>query len=239
MEVQQNEKGYVYILTNDYFKENVVKIGITIDLDQRLSSLDVTATPMPFNVYATLYTEKYKAVERAIHQMLDSKRIRSNREFFEIEPDRAYDVFLGVLRLLEDDAKLEKRNTDDGSIIDVTYSNDTMNTQQQHRAGTQKPPFRFSMVGIEPGEKILFVPANIEVEVADDRRIRYEDELSSLSAFCKKKMPEDKRNVSNAYQGPMYFVYKGETLLDRRLRMERMEEEPETEDVSTEIDTND
>ena len=56
----QEEKGYVYILTNPAFRENWVKIGKSSrPVDVRSKELDNTAVPLPFQIYATICTVKY------------------------------------------------------------------------------------------------------------------------------------------------------------------------------------
>ena len=53
---KKNEVGYVYIFTNQSFREGWVKIGKTQNINQRLTQLDNTSCPLPFDVYATLKT---------------------------------------------------------------------------------------------------------------------------------------------------------------------------------------
>ena len=48
------EPGYVYILTNPSFREDWVKIGKTTNMEKRLKTLNTTAQPLPFKVYATI-----------------------------------------------------------------------------------------------------------------------------------------------------------------------------------------
>ncbi|VEU61300.1 Uncharacterised protein (plasmid) [Mycoplasmopsis fermentans] len=58
----------------------------------------------------TLQTEKYNEVEKMIHKSIDriSKlRINKNREFFNIPPEKAYDILLDIKELLGNEAKLE------------------------------------------------------------------------------------------------------------------------------------
>lgn len=84
----ESGKGYVYILTNPSFREDWVKIGKSSrPVDVRSKELDNTAVPLPFEIYATLYTSKYDKVEKQIHKQIDrltDLRIRQNREFFNI-----------------------------------------------------------------------------------------------------------------------------------------------------------
>lgn len=95
------DPGYVYILTNKSFREDWVKIGKSSrPVNVRSKELDNTAVPLPFDIYATLRSVKYNEVEKQLHSMLDlltNTRIRKNREFFNVQPDKA----LECLRLLQ------------------------------------------------------------------------------------------------------------------------------------------
>ncbi len=105
------EAGYVYILTNPSFKEDWVKIGKSSrPVDIRSKELDNTAVPLPFEIYATLKTAKYSEAEKLIHRYIErftNLRIRNNREFFNVSPEEALDIFKEVALLL-DDAEIEE-----------------------------------------------------------------------------------------------------------------------------------
>ena len=79
------EKGYVYVLTNPSFRDDWVKIGKSKRLPEvRGRELYNTAVPLPYEIYATLQTEKYNEAERMIHRSIDrisDLRINKNREF--------------------------------------------------------------------------------------------------------------------------------------------------------------
>lgn len=97
--------GYVYILINPSFKDNWVKIGKTYNIDQRLSQLDNTSTPLPFVPYAWLKTKWYNEIESKLHKNLDlltNFRIRQNREFFNIAPELALSLLKNECLTLED-----------------------------------------------------------------------------------------------------------------------------------------
>lgn len=106
----QGEKGYVYILTNPAFRENWVKIGRSSrPVNVRSKELDNTAVPLPFEVYATMCTAKYVEAERLVHKYIErftDLRIRNNREFFNVKPEEALEIFYEVKALL-DDAEIE------------------------------------------------------------------------------------------------------------------------------------
>ena len=78
-----------------------------------------------------------------------------------------------------------------------------------------KPPFAFSMVGIKPGEEIVFKrDKRIVLTVVDDKHVKYKGEVTSLSAVAKVLL---KRNSD--VQGPLHFTYKGEVLTKLRERL--------------------
>ena len=105
------EPGYVYILTNPSFKEDWVKIGRSSrPVDVRSKELDNTAVPLPFEIYATMKTVKYVEAEKLIHRYIErftNLRIRDNREFFNVQPEVALDIFKDVACML-DDAEIEE-----------------------------------------------------------------------------------------------------------------------------------
>ena len=104
------DAGYVYILTNPSFREDWVKIGRTTNIEKRLSNLDTTPVPLPFEVYATMKTTKYIEAEKVIHHQIErftKLRVRDNREFFKISPEEALAIFRDVATLL-DDAEIDE-----------------------------------------------------------------------------------------------------------------------------------
>ena len=102
-----NDKpGYVYILTNPSFREDWVKIGKSSrPVDVRSKELDNTAVPLPFEIYATMKTVKYNEAESLVHGLMDQltdKRIRKNREFFNLRPEEALKLFNKVAAVIDD-----------------------------------------------------------------------------------------------------------------------------------------
>jgi hypothetical protein len=105
------EPGYVYILTNPSFREDWVKIGKSSrPVDVRSKELDNTAVPLPFEIFATMKTVKYNEAERLVHRYIErftNLRIRNNREFFNVKPEEALEIFKDVSLLL-DDAEIDE-----------------------------------------------------------------------------------------------------------------------------------
>lgn len=106
--------GYVYILTNPSFKEDWIKIGKSSrPVDIRSKELDNTAVPLPFEIFATIKTAKYNEVERLVHKTIDrltNLRIRQNREFFNVAPQVALDIFRDIATTIDDAKVIEYEN---------------------------------------------------------------------------------------------------------------------------------
>lgn len=151
----ENSKGYVYILTNPSFREDWVKIGKSSrPVNVRSKELDNTAVPLPFEIYATLQTEKYDKVEKQIHKQIDrltDLRIRQNREFFNIAPDVALDIMRDIADLL-DDAELAVY-VDGKPVISKSKEEDKEITAKEAAKETRrKDPFKFHMIGLKVGD---------------------------------------------------------------------------------------
>ncbi len=215
------EPGYVYILTNPSFREDWVKIGKSSrPVDVRSKELDNTAVPLPFEIYATMQTEKYSEAEKAIHKQIDrltDRRIRQNREFFNLEPALALEIMLDLAQL-SDNAIVYKY--EDGKPRQLYPILEPANEESKEKKA-QRPPFDFNMIGLSIGDVIIFDALQLTVKVAGKNKIEYDGRLWSLSAFCGTYLPEEMRNKSEAYQGPKYFSYEGKTLWEIRLEKER------------------
>ncbi len=221
---QKSEKGYVYILTNPSFREDWVKIGKSSrPVDVRSKELDNTAVPLPFEIYATLYTSKYDKVEKQIHKQIDrltDLRIRQNREFFNIAPAMALDIMRDIADLL-DDAELAIYIEGKPVISNSKEQDKEIKTKEAEKRVHSRPPFKFHMVGINIGDTVVFDELELPVRVATDDKIEYEGRLYSLSAFTGTFLPQEKQNNSGAYQGPKYFSYNGKVLAELRKEMEK------------------
>ena len=209
------EPGYVYILTNPSFKEDWVKIGKSSrPVDVRSKELDNTAVPLPFEIFATMRTCKYNEVEKLVHKTIDrltDLRIRQNREFFNVAPQMALDIFRDIAMTIDDaEVILYHENKP------ITEKSVDTHTKRE----VKRSRFKFSMCEIKIGELITFIPTGLVVKVASDDSIQYDGRIYKLSPFVGTFMPEDKRNTSGAYQGAKYFSYKGRILDDIRKERE-------------------
>jgi plastocyanin len=154
-------------------------------------------------------------VHKTIHRLTDL-RIRQSREFFNVAPQVALDIFKDIAQTIDDAViteYIENKPIEDSVATDAAY---------QHAA--KRGRFKFSMVGIKIGETVTFVPTGIDVKVSSDDSVEYEGRIYKLSPFVGTFMPEDKQNNSGAYQGAKYFSYKGKILDELRREKENHEE---------------
>ena len=209
--MKQTNFGYVYILTNPAFKEDWVKIGKTASsVEKRMEELFTTALPTRFELYAWCKTTKYNELEKQAHHILDKltdSRIDDKREFFQLVPSEALAVLRELVSTI-DDAEFYVPSEEKGDSQRVTPA----------------PPFRFSMVHLKAGAELVFEPTGTRVVVVEDKadnKVMYEDKKYTLSGFCKRFMPDNKRNKKDAYQGPHYFSYEGRLLVTLRAKYEK------------------
>jgi len=194
----------IYILTNQSMPETI-KIGITNNLEKRIKELDSTNTPLPFECYYAVEVENASVIEKKIHEGLDDKRIRQNREFFSTTPEQAKSI-------------LEIAEVMGGK--DVTPKEDIVETVQDKQALDKarkvKKRFNFKMVGIEPGTQLHWYKDNtITCEVYDETKVKFRDNITSLSVAAEIVLKEMGYDWS-AYQGPIYWSFKGKTLSELR-----------------------
>ncbi|MBQ8101646.1 MAG: GIY-YIG nuclease family protein [Afipia sp.] len=134
----------VYVLINQSMP-GLIKIGRTSgeSVESRMRSLDTTALPLPFECFYAAEVTDSNRVERAIHEAFEDHRVRKNREFFRLSPDKPK----AIIKLLE--------------IADVTPKNDIVSEpgdqEALNQARRRRANFKFSMVGLAPGTELQSV----------------------------------------------------------------------------------
>lgn len=209
------KQGYVYILTNPSFKEDWVKIGKSSrPVNIRSKELDNTAVPLPFEIYATLKTAKFDKVEKLVHKTIDrltDLRIRQSREFFNVPPQVALDIFRDIASTI-DDAEV--------TLYEENEPVKEQSSEEKVKREVKRSRFKFSMCGIKIGSSVKFEPTGLVVKVASDDTVEYEGRIYKLSPFVGTFMPKKMRCPSGHYQGPKYFSYKGKRLTEIRAENE-------------------
>lgn len=195
----------VYVLINPSMP-GYTKIGRTTNLEQRIRGLDTTSVPLPFEcVYAAIVKDSL-FVEKKLHDAFSDHRVRSNREFFEISAERV----VSALEL--------------ATVKDVTPGKDFTETSEDqealNKARERRSIFNFEMVQIPIGATLTFSrDPTITCRVIDRRNVEFEEKVTSLSTSAATILQRLGWKVT-AVQGPLYWEYEGETLEERRKKLE-------------------
>ena len=213
-------KGYIYILTNPSFKE-YVKIGYAHDVEKRIQQLNRSETiPFAFRAYAK-YEVDSELTDKELHNLIDKlnpdlrtienfdgkKRVK---EFFEMSKEDAYTILESIAKISGTTSRLTLC-TPTGKQLEEEQR------AEEARENARRGAFRFSMCGIKPGEKVVFIDdSSIQPVVIDDRRIEWDKQTTSLSALA-----QQLKGYEHPAQGTLYFTYKGVKLDDLRRKMEK------------------
>lgn len=138
--------------------------------------------------------------------------LKSNDQFVAANKANRYFFSASLAKFLEFLESKEEKNKEK-TAKSKRINKVELNLKQKR---TQRPPFKFSMIGLKVGDEILFESRGWKVKVASDNTIDYNGEQFHLSTFCKKYLPDIMRNKSEAYQGPNYFSLNGRSLTDLR-----------------------
>lgn len=202
---------FVYILTNPTIPD-LVKIGRTKNLEERLKSLSShSGVPVPFQCFYCCEVTDGSEVEKRLHFGLGDHRVNPKREFFRINPER-------VKVLLEG-----------WSIRDLTPSKDVVESQEEqdslNREISRRPVFTFQMVDIPIGSELTFLKDETKVSiVSGDREIEFEGQKYSLTQVTMELLNKEFGKNWKSVRGPDYWIFENETLTERRMRMEEVQE---------------
>ena len=200
--------GIVYCLTNPEMPD-VVKIGTTTNLEERLRKLDTTSVPVPFECVMAVQVDNAREVEQLLHEAYKPQRVRPSREFFRVGDEQVR----AAMRL--------------SGGRDVTPQEDVVEDEEARRALDQarvrRGRFNFDMVGIVTGTRIYFRPdpsdeEPITAQVHSNNRILFENAVTTLSRAAGDVL--ERRGMARTVAGPEYWYFEDESLGDRRRRME-------------------
>lgn len=219
--------GVIYILVNPAFP-SLVKIGYADDIEKRLRSLNRNSgLPDPYHCYAT-YRVKKRLEDLRLHNLIDTLdsdlRHTSNREFYEMEKEKAYRILYAIAQINGDEDLLQLNPLEDdffGSPDDLKAEAVPDEAHEGQRAKSRR--MAFGDIGIPVGAVLRFKDdPSVTVEVADAKSTVIMDDgrREKLSRAVKIiKEAAGTATPSGAYQGAAYFSYEGELLTDRRARL--------------------
>ena len=117
----------------------------------------------------------------------------------------------GAIRISQDEYK---------PLLDFVDSNfDQIPDDKNVANKPRRAPFKFSMVGLKPGDVVYFEHGDIPVTVVSENTVAYDNDIYTLSRFCKHFMPEE-GSENREYQGPAHFTLNGKTLDEIRKEKE-------------------
>jgi len=206
----KDKSGIVYILKNEAMP-GCVKVGMTTDLRQRISSLDTSGVPLPFECYYARRVDDMAFVEDRLHAAFSEMRLRKSREFFRVLPER-------VKAALEI-APGEEVTVDERTVVESQDDLDSI-----EKAKSKRPPFRFSMLDIKPGTVLVHShDPNATCTVYDDRQVTFEGQVMSLSHSA--GIVLKRHGLGDKVAGSDYWTLNGAALWDLRDQAEQADNE--------------
>lgn len=192
----------VYILTNEAMP-GYIKIGRTEQgVAQRMSSLDSTSVPLPFQCYYAARVSDYAKVEKVLHTAFGDSRVRASREFFKMDPYRAKVILEHIA--LEDVTPPDDTSTD---------SEGKEALEKASRYGVRFDLFRY---GIPEGAVLEYVSdPQITCTVVDQYTVDFRGSQVSISRAAVLANAE-RGGKASALQGPIWWLYEGQTLASIR-----------------------
>ena len=207
--------GYIYILVNPSIK-NMVKIGYATDVEKRMQSLYSSAVPDPYHCYAW-YKVRHKLEDKTVHKLIDSLdpdlRHASNREFYEMDPERAYEILSAVAQISGNDDCLEKNPLNDSFFEDkIKVESKDEKKSDNKPEKKMRSPLTFKACGIPVGSILEFYKdKSIKVKTVDEKnKVEYKGKQYSISGLG------IKLTKWSACQGGSVFLYKGKYLTELR-----------------------
>ena len=191
----------IYILTNESMQD-LIKIGFTNgSLEERLQQLDRTSIPLPFNIHYACEVENAREDEAWLHKIFSDKRVRPNREFFKMDPETAV---IALKRI---------------KIRDVNYEFSVATEEEQKEIEEyreRRSRFDFETYKIPVGTEIYFSRDESKTaKVLPDNKIEFNGEGTSLGRSAQELL-----GYTHPPAGTLYWMYEGETLDQRRRRMD-------------------
>ena len=185
----------------------LIKVGMTSDsVESRLTALSSsTGVPLPFECYFAAEVKDAPRIEKTLHQLFAEARINPKREFFRLDPEK---VVLAVSI---------------GEFREVTPGVAQVEPAEQEaleKAKARRPRIRLDAIGIQPGAVLQFTrDESIQAVVTTDGKVVYEGENLSPSAAALKALHKLGYQTPAA-SGSEHWMYEGETLDERRRRLE-------------------
>jgi hypothetical protein len=195
--------SFVYILTN-LAMPDMIKIGKTsTSVEQRISELNRhTGVPLPFTCYYAAEVADADKVEKRLHEAFGDHRVRPQREFFYLSPNRAQ-------------AALELAAIRDATPHQEIFDENPKEAEEAIEKSLRRKLPTFEEYAIPLGSELTFIKDSAITAIVDgSRTVSFNGESLSMTAAALHALKQLGYNWKSV-QGPAYWEYEGETILDR------------------------
>jgi hypothetical protein len=194
--------GKVYIIVNEWMP-GVAKIGKTErNVSDRIREISTNSSPKGWEEYFSIESEKYEMIEKHMHNVFSDKRIWKEREYFEVEPERAVSILKSALELCG------------GSETRIEIIEEEDKDAQRKPRGKILPLTDYAPIG---SELVFTRDENIKCKIIDKRQVEYEGEIySSLSNLASKLVIEKLHYANPHVAGTDFFMYNDRILNEIR-----------------------
>jgi len=195
--------GIIYILTNECMP-GFVKIGTTTtSVEEEMRALYTDSIPFPFECFYAATVERLDLVEKKIYYVFGDHKVPTSRDFFRIDPNK----IRSILELV--------------AIEEVTPFIEMEMSQEMLDFSERRPPFRFSSAQIPLDAELQFGrDESITCRVISDKTVEFNGMPTSLGVLAADLLKE-RGWRSPRVQGALHWLYQGESLEERRQRIER------------------
>lgn len=194
---------FVYILTN-LAMPDMIKIGKTsTSVEQRIGELNRhSGVPLPFTCYYAAEVADADLVEKRMHEAFGDHRVRPQREFFYLSPNRAQ-------------AALELAALRDATPRQEIFDENPKEAEEAIEKSLRRKLPTFDEYQIPIGSTLTFIKdQRITAFVDGSRTISFNGESTSMTSAALQALKQLGYNWKSV-QGPAYWEYEGETILDR------------------------
>lgn len=195
----------IYILINEGMS-GLCKIGYTNKpIEQRLRDLSrQTGVPLPFECF---YAKKVKLsareIEQWLHELFEEERINPRKEFFTTSPKRA----ALALKFVEGEEIMLKKNV---------IAENKQEVEALQKITQRRDNFNFEKTKIPVGSVLTFIyDDTVTCTLLVGNKVKFIGQKLSISEAARKAYKKEYRIA-----GTLYWMYEGETLDERRRRID-------------------
>ena len=193
----KSKKGYVYILTNPLYPENLLKIGQTTHTPEK-RAWDLyekhSGVPGKFNVSYKKYTSDCVLAEKNAHKRLDKYRTNEYREFFKLPLEQAIIILDQIVTEIEEFNNYREKNIKSAPHADGLEMFEVRALDDLTSKYTPKPALEEAVELSKQGKFITF-------DIAKEIIIRHRKELAAKEkeTALKRQFPTQKNIFTQEY----------------------------------------